>query len=191
MSDSRRSSATCSSFIHVHRNIYLALYDHAQAKRMAEHELNHNFLVLPLNTSTREHARVSDECAGFMPSSLAQIYRFDQMVREISRKNAGAKLVFCSGVERLTQMKTAFLIGTHLIMTHCVDPDGISSAFQPMSEILDFVLPSEATQLSIRNCWSSLASAKEMNWLDFWEIFDTGNHEDASINLDEYSHYAR
>ena len=187
------SSASCSSFIHVHRNIYLALYDHAQAKRMAEHELNHNFLVLPLNASTREHAKDLDESAGFMPSSLAQIYKFDQMVREISRKNAGAKLklVFCSGVERLAQIKTSFLIGTHLIMTHSVGPDGILAAFQPMNEILDHGLPSEATHLSIRNCWSSLAWAKGMDWLDFWEIFDTGKNEDDTINLDEYTHYAR
>ena len=158
---------------------------------MAEHELNHNFMVLPLSTSTREQAKAAGESIGFMPSSLAQIYKFDQMVREISRKNAGAKLVFCAGIERLAQMKTAFLIGTHLIMTHCVDPDGISSAFHPMNELLDTESPSETTNLSIRTCWSSLASAKVMNWLDFWEIFDTCSDENASISLDEYTHYAR
>ena len=190
----------CSSFVHVHRNLFLALFDETQAKRMAEHELSHKFLILQVQLSSHEVSSSSLEkspldschdCCSFIPSSLAQIYKFDENIREISRKNPGEKLVFCAGHDLIIQMKTAFLLGAHLILTHNVDAEGVADAFQCLNEEVEGVMSSGGKYLSLWNCWKSLASAQAMNWLDFWEVFDAGDVHDSCIKLDEYIHYSR
>ena len=192
--DFRRTQSVCSSFMQIHRHIYLALYDQVQAKTMANQQLNQNYLIVPLHQSQTDvlltEDNSEDNSQAFTPSTLAQIYKFDQILRDISRKNVGAKLVFCSGTERLAQSKIAFLFGCHLLMTHCVDLESVIMAFAPMNHIFGVTEPS-SDSFSVWSCWRALACAKQMDWLDFWEVFDTGDCSDCCIKIEEFLHYAR
>jgi hypothetical protein len=44
--------------------------------------------------------------------------------------------------------------------------------------------------ISVRSSLLAVFRAKEMKWIDFRETFDLGC-KDASIQIDEYMHYAR
>ena len=189
-----------SSFMQIHRHIYLALYDQAEAKKIAMDELIQNYLIIPLHqsrdwetTSSYEIKETDDANAIFVPSTLAQIYKFDQMIRDVSRKHPGVKLVFCTGIKRLVQLKIAFLLGCHLLMTHCVYLEGVFIAFDPMSDVLDGSCSGTDLQGDdmVQCGWRSLAQARQMEWLNFWEVFDRGDNSECSIMIEEFVHYAR
>ena len=192
--DFRRTASTCSSFIQIHKNLFLALYDQIQAKAMAIHELNQNYVIIPVHRAALVDFdyRTEIESKPFVPSSLGQVYSFDQMIRGISRKNAGSKLVICTGTEIPVQLRIAFLLGSHLVMTHCYDIEALYSSFEPMNDILSNARENSDVHLSIWSSWRALACAKSMNWLDFWEVFDTGDcASNTHINIEEFLHYAR
>ena len=157
---------------------------------MAEHEVKQRFLLLTIQSQSGAVGDLSKHHA-FVPSNLAQIYSFDQMIREISRKNVGIFLIFCVGMDRSIQMKTTFLIGAHLILTHNFGVEEIVSSFQTLNDDFGGSLTLGGGSLSIWSCWCSLASAQKMDWLDFWAVFEAQDDRDGSIKLDEYVHYAR
>ena len=166
--------------------MYLALYDHSYAQIIAEQNMNHRGLFLTIQTREAKDFQSSK----FVPCNLAQTYQFDQIVREISRKNLGKTVIFCAGENTFVQMKTIFLIGAHLILTYRVDADAAATVFESLNDPFEGSLSFDNLE-SIRNCWYSLACAQKMNWLDFWAVFETQDDHDGCIKLDEYVHYTR
>ena len=93
--------------------VYLALYGAEQAECLAHLKLSCKFILVPLllNDSACSNA------IEFEPSCLAEIYRFDAMLRSIKRRNSASRIIVSAGIESLLQMKSVFLMGCHLIMT--------------------------------------------------------------------------
>jgi hypothetical protein len=129
----------------------------------------------------------SNSGTSFVPSSLTEIFRFDEMLRTTVRHNPGHKLVICTNVGAYVQTKTVFLTGCHLMMTHSFTFRQTFEAFKHLKGLL----PSfDETQLtSLPCCWMALYRAKCLGWVDFGDIFDIGPAD--SIFIEEYIHYAR
>ena len=123
----------------------------------------------------------------FVPSSLTEIFRFDEMLRSTLRHNPGHKLVLCTNSDSYVQTKTVFLTGCYLIMTHDFTSKQTSEVFKH----LNCILPSfeEFQSTSLPCCWMSLYRAKCLGWINFGDIFDIGRED--SIFIEEYMHYAR
>jgi hypothetical protein len=183
------------SFIRVHKRLYLALFEEEQASVMAQQELKQNFLIVPRTPESAE--------AASNPTSLITIHRYDQIARTAARQNPGRKLVFCAGAEPTLQAKAAFLLGCHLIMGQELSADRTYLAFQRFHDAFDTVSLAAPDStglsrgvgtgaLSVPNCWTALATAKALGWIDFGRVFARGAEVPPSfLSIEDYVYYAR
>ena len=182
------TNPTKSSFFHVHNQLYLALYDVKQAERMAHHSLKLKYVVVPICSSASNSSEtwVNDTTDGFIPASLIELYKFDEMANQIARRNADHKLVFSAGRNLQVQMRAAFLIGCHMVMSHGFDADKVFQIFKSFEEFFG------CSQVGILDCWRALHRAKSAGWVDFQERFDFDScDETVAINMEEFIHYSR
>jgi hypothetical protein len=152
---------------------------------MAQAKVNGKYIIIPLS-----QGRHGERIIEFSPSSLVEIFRFDEMIRATQRHNPGYKIVLCTGPDLYTQMKGIFLTGCHLIMSQCFNFEETVGAFMFFEHAMRGATIA-GDELTMPCCWMALYRAKCLGWIDFGDIFDTGIEEDNRIFLEEYIHYAR
>ena len=103
------------SFIHLHRRLYLSLFDPTRTSVVAPHELHRNFVIVPYPSSSKwkKYPRQIKEKKEKGEISLAEIFNFDCMMRAVARQNPEAKLVVCAGEGPSTRARTVLLLGCH------------------------------------------------------------------------------
>ena len=166
----------CRVLIHIHGRIHLTLYEQEEALKLA----GSKYLVIPPSKI---------DVKEFLPS-LTHIFKFDEMARNIARRNPTQKLIFCAGSDSMTRVHTVFLITCHVMISHGADIDEVYPTLDRMHDLLDSAR-SEYTGSSVFSGLLSISRAKMNGWIDFRETFDTGPINSYSIAMDEYLHYAR
>ena len=178
-----------SSFYHVHKQMYLALHEEEQTKSLAEHSWKHKSVVVNMSMN----CRYTQNCGlteSFSPASLVEIYRFDEMANQVSRRNIDNKLIFAAGLSVHVQARVAFLVGCHLIMSHGLDAEQTHSIFKNFEEF--FIFEDKDNNINNLACWRALYTAKNATWVDFQERFDLQCDDDIpTICMPEFIHYAR
>jgi hypothetical protein len=177
-----------SSFFHIHKELYLALYDEEQAERMAHHSLQLKFVIVPILSTVdpQESCSGNNKTVLFLPASLIEVYKFDEMTNQVARRNADHKLVFSAGRNVHFQTRAAFLVGCHMVMSHGFDAEKTFQVFKSFEEFFDW------SQIGILDCWRALYRAKSAGWIDFQERFDFGSDDGTmTINMEEFIHYSR
>lgn len=171
----------------IYGRIYLTLHDEENALRIARLEAT-NFLVIP-RLQIDLPASISED--NFHPPSLTDIFKFDEMMQCIERKNPSKKLVFCAGRTAHDQSRAAFLIGCHAIVSCGAQLVEIRKSISRLNFTFNQRTHSISTGLTIQSCLSAVFRAKESNWIDFRETFSTLPANCHSIQMEEYMHYAR
>jgi hypothetical protein len=165
------------SFANIHNRLYLALYEAKQAEIMAQHELKQNFLVVPLaSVKACEVKGAKEDSESFNPSSLIEIFKFDEMACTLERKNPTIKLVFCTGAGQPSQVRVAFLVGCHMIMSHGVDSEETHLAFKNFHGLFQRFSPADGGGVTVESCWHALYRAKSLNWIDFRKVSPQSPH---------------
>jgi hypothetical protein len=186
----------CRQLINIHDHIYLSLHEHQQTAKIAQHESS-NFIVIPLGHCVQEVQDSSQSLdPGFVPASLTEIYRFDEMVNSLQRQHPSAKLVFSTGTDVSTQVHNAFLVACHVIIRYNVGPSETYQAFLRIHSTFEALLSDSGrgNGLSVRICMDAIARVKQLGWIDFQEVFDvpvSGPVDLKKISIREYAHYAR
>ncbi len=155
---------------------------------MAHHSLQLKYVIVPIiqTVSTSQEMWENDTAGEVLPASLIELYRFDEMANQIARRNADHKLVFSGGRNLQLQMRAAFLIGCHMIMSHGLDAENVFQIFKSFGEFFT------GTQAGILDCWRALYRAKNVGWVDFQERFDFDYSDSTeTINMEEFIHYSR
>ena len=181
------------SFLFVHNRLYLALFDGEQAEIVSKNILTLNYFVVPLSIST-----VSNTCSKsfeahtpFDPPSLRDIFEFDQIASSLERKYPRTKLVFQTGSDRDVQIKMAFLIGCHMIMSHGLELDETIQCFRGMHSLFESKTPNSSEIVSVLSCWHAFYCAKCLNWMGLDRFLADTTQDDHCIHIEEYLHYAR
>ena len=190
------------SFIHLHRRLYLSLFDKEHSVPVALHELNTNFLIIPFDFGCEPfcHSGVQEKS----PISLAEIYNFDCMMRAIARQNPSGKLVLCIASAPAVRAKAALLIGCHMILSLDVSLKRTVRTFAPLNRLSDFMITSEKVdevegdmngewkgQLTAAACWGALNAAKAQGWIDLAKPFTAGTQGGSELCVEEYLHYLK
>ena len=175
---------SCRRLIHIHGRVYLTFYGEEDALQVAQHETSNYIVIPPLTLGENKKSNLT-------PPSLSEIYKFDEMVQNAARKHPSKKLIFSSGSNLLIRVRTAFLIGCHLIVSHDLDFTSVYRAFDKMHPLFDAANPNNGTGSSVSSSLRAIFRTKEHNWIDFKETFDIGPGSPTSIAMDEYLHYAR
>ena len=178
------------SFIPLFGRLYLTLHKDEDALRLARLEAS-NFLIIP-QLCMREPGSVIDE-EGFQPPSLSEIFKFDQCVRTIERKNPIRKLVFIAGRTMHNQSRVIFLTGCHAIISCDAGFDEVKDSIANLNVAFNQLFSSVSFGLSVQSCLSAFFCAKNSNWIDFRETFSKMPTlaNGAPILMEEYMHYAR
>ena len=175
-----------SFFFHVYDRAYLVPFVGKHADRLVQQVLNKKYLIIPMDSKIKECAVAAEQT--FVPNSLIEIYKFDEMVRHFERRNSQHILVFSTGSSKEVQGRVAFLIGCTLIMSKSLDVCEVRRIFQ---KIGGFLRQSSRHQESIMDCWQALYQAKSLVWLDFREQLVPDSDEESTINIEELIHYSR
>ena len=176
------------SFFRAHNQIFIALYEDRQAKSMAQHILKSNHITVPIASVCRYDHDIDNREIILAPTALVDIYKFDDIARQIARRNADCKLVFSAGCNVQTQIRAVFLIGCHLILSHGLDVDQTLGIFRRFEEF--FADPGNS-HVKLFDCWRALHRASCVSWIDFRERFDLDLHQGQTINMEELIHYSR
>ncbi len=169
-----------SGIMHVFGNIYLTFVESDMADSICHNIFLGKCVLVQMSACNSAHS-------SFAPSSLTEIFRFDEILRTTTRHNPGHKLVICTSADEYVQAKAVFLTGCHLIMTHGLTSKQTSETFKQLQVFLP--LFDESQLASLPCCWNAVYRAKCMGWIDFGDIFDIGPED--SIFIEEYIHYAR
>ena len=174
------------SFFHVHGQVYFVRYVGRHAERMAQHVLNKKHIIISLPLKFQIAADTDEQA--LVPSSLVEIYKFDQMVRQLERRNKDDVLVFSAGTNTNVQRRVAFLLGCQLIMSKALDAYEVNQIFNDFGGILG---QSQDERSSAMNCWQALHQAKALAWVDFNEQFESHTDHTTTIDMEELIHYSR
>ena len=178
------NSSFLSSFFHIHDRSYFVRFEGKRAERMAHHILNRKHLII----STQPYLNNYDSEQSVTPASLIEIYKFDERVKQLERRNDDKILVFSAGGSVESQCRVAFLIGCHLIMSKSLDANAVYHIFERLDEVWS---PKIHQKFSIMDCWQALHHAKSLAWLDFSEQIVPDSDEGSAINMEEFIHYSR
>jgi hypothetical protein len=176
--------------IHIYGRLHLTFYDADNAAKVAlmDGETS-NFLIIPRSSNDDQGERFGEP--GFNPSSLTEIFKFDEMINQIERKYPSQKLLICAGRSQFLQARTSFLVGCHLILSYRTELEETYRAFERLHGIFEQVSSAKCGGLSVRSCLSSVYAAKKWELIDFRERFNALPTMSHSIQIDEYMHYAR
>ncbi len=176
VAEERNYMVTSLSFIQIHEHLFLAFYEETQATKMARHALNAKYLVVPCVHIVEIHG-----IEPFVPSPLQEIYNFDELANQVSRRSTGLRLVFCAGLDPVLQARVTFLLGCHMVISLGMDPSAVHVIFQKAVNIGSGQLDG----------WRALKSVKTMGWINFQDPFQTDDDDQKTIHMDEYIHYCR
>jgi hypothetical protein len=172
-----------STFLHLHTHLSLALCDNAQAETIAHDELlKRSCVLVGVEIERKKWARANES-----PATLEEIFVFDECFNTCRRYNHGAEVVVYTGLELENQIKVVFLLCCHLIMTCYLHVYEVLSFFKAV----DNLVGQEENEVSLRHYWLAFRRAKELQWINFSETFDTHTYGPDCIAMDEYLHYAR
>ena len=185
------------SFIHLHRRLYLSLFDPTCTSAVALHQLNRNFVLVPYNLGSKtslQHAKIIERGQ----VSLAEIYNFDCMMRAVARQNPESKIITCAGVHPEVRARTILLLGCHMILSLGVTLDTTHGTFAPLRSLPGCPIPEDhpvdsdgnlwSEELTATSCWEALASAKANRWIDLDCPFVVG---EGVLCVEEYLHYSK
>ena len=179
----RQETGPKSTFLRLHNRLSLALFDKTQAETIAQHELlKRSYIMVGVDIERKKSA-----CANESPATLEEIFVFDECFNTFCRKNHEAEVVVYTGLELENQIKVVFLLGCHLIMTSDSHVHEVLSLFKAV----DNLVGKEGNGISVRHYWLAFRRAKELQWINFSETFDTHTYGSDCIAMDEYLHYAR
>ena len=179
-----------SSFFRAHTRLYVAFYDERQTERMSRHSLNVKYIIVPMASALRDDGDIGKPECFTVPSSLVEIYKFNEITDQIARRNADHKLVFSAGCSVNGQIKVVFLVGCHLIMSRGLDADQTYDIFSSFEELFVHL---GCNQVNILDCWRALHRSTCLGWIDFRGCINTctEGEEDETINMEEFMHYSR
>jgi hypothetical protein len=182
--------------MHLHRQIYLSLFDPIRTSAVAFHELNRNFVLVPFNLGCKK-SFFQFEIKAKAQVSLAEIFNFDCMMRAVARQNPDSKLVICAGSHRFELARTILLLGCHMILSLGVTLDATRRTFDPLSSFQGCTIPEDpcddndgnlwSGELTAASCWEALVAAKAHRWIDFDQPFVVG---EGVLCVEEYLHYS-
>ena len=174
------------SFFHVHDRSYIVNFVGRHAERVVQQVLNKKYIIISMESKINNSPVAAEQSV----PSLIEIYKFDEMVKRLERRNLGHLLVFSTGSSKEVQGRVAMLIGCTLIMSKALDA---SEVYRIFNRIGSFLRQSSCNQASILDCWKALYQAKSLAWLDFSEPFepDADAIEESTINIEEFVHYCR
>ena len=176
--------------IHVFGRLHLTLHGAENAAKVARMDgETSNFLIIPGSSNDVQGERFVQP--GFGPSSLTEIFKFDEMICQIERSHPSQKLVVCAGRLPLERARTAFLVGCHLIISHRTDLEQTYMTLEKLHGIFEQVSSAKGGELSVRSCLAAVYAAKKWDWIDFRERFNVLPTMSHSMQIDEYMHYAR
>jgi hypothetical protein len=181
-------TATKSSFFQVYQQIYIALYDEQQAERMAHHAISGRFVIVPRNKSCKESLKSFSDGSGFLPSSLVDIYKFNEMSNRIARRNPDSKLIFVTGSNMDGRSRVVFLIGCHMMMSFGMDVTNVYLIFKRFDE---FFVDKGGSKHHILDSWGAVERAAHVGWIDFEERFNREDDDEGTIDMEEFIHYSR
>jgi hypothetical protein len=186
------------SFIHLHRLLYLSLFDPIRTSVVAPHELNRNFIIVPFNIERKNSPWPLKEKIEKGQVSLAEIFNFDCMMRSAARQNPDAKLIICAGKEPATRARTVLLLGCHIVLSLGVALDFSCSTFALLHSLPGCPMPEDPPEtgddnvwcgeMTASSCWEALAAAKANRWIDFDRPFVVGKEV---LCVEEYLHYSK
>eukprot|EP00291_Cryptomonas_curvata_P016601 CAMPEP_0172155352 /NCGR_PEP_ID=MMETSP1050-20130122/2579_1 /TAXON_ID=233186 /ORGANISM="Cryptomonas curvata, Strain CCAP979/52" /LENGTH=286 /DNA_ID=CAMNT_0012824243 /DNA_START=54 /DNA_END=911 /DNA_ORIENTATION=- len=169
--------------------LYITLYEEEEAGKVAQHETS-NYVVIPAPSfDNASQSKDKSKCT-FHPPSLTEIYKFDEMVQNLSRRNPTQKLIFSAGSEWLVRVRTSFLVGCHAMISHEMDFESVFSAFQKLHDLFGLVSSTEEAGSSVWSSMSAIFQAKQHNWIDFKVTFEMTSVKSSTILMEEYLHYA-
>ena len=174
-------------FLHVFDKIYLSLASIDQAEVLARNLFPGKYILVNINSSAQKSCTKS----GFVPSSLAEIFRFDEILRDVDCHNPSHKIVICAGLDLYSRSKSVFLVGSYLLMTRGFSDREVASIFALFGASFYDGCEGDDDKLSISVSWTAIHQAKRLGWIDFGDIFDVGQNKSFRIFIEEYIHYAR
>ena len=174
------SEQSASGIIHVFGDIFISFLEPEKAESIAQNLFLGKFNFVQLSST-------ADSGVDFVPSCLAEIFRFDEMIKTTQRRSSSRSILLCSNLDLHVQLKCVFLTGCHLIMSHGFSSFQTSNVFKSLVERFS-ICESESFTLSC--CWVAIDRAKCLGWIDFGNVFDVGSDE-GRIIIEEYLHYAR
>jgi hypothetical protein len=182
------SSATRTSFFRVCNQVYLAMFDARQAERLAQNSLKGKCIIVPAASAFKDDLDLDmkDDC--FLPSSLIEIYKFNEMSNQISRRNADSKLVFSTGSTLKVQTRVSFLVGCYMMLSLGTDADETYEVFKNC-DVFSFY--NGLGHHNLLDCWRSVQSVISMGWIDFHDDLIGECDEELTINMEEFIHYSR
>ena len=176
---------TYSSCFHVHDRTYMFHFVGKHAERVAKQVLNKKYIIVSMESKINNSPVAAEQ--NYVPSSLIEIYKFDEMVKRLERRNAGHILIFSTGSSKEVQDRVVFLIGCTLIMSKTL---GVSEVCRIFDRI-DILRQNNSNKKGAIDCWNALYQAKRLAWLDFSEPFDRDCADESIINIEELIHYSR
>ena len=182
------SILTKTSFLCAHPRLYIAFYDERQAQKMAHHSLKVKYIMVPMASALKDDSDIRTQNQSIVPSSLIDIYDFNEMANQIARKNGDHRLVFSAGSNVKIQIKVVFLIGCHMILSQGLDADQIFAIFRSFEELF---VDLKCSQVNILDCWRALHRSTCAGWIDFRERFGYECDRDQTIDMEEFIHYSR
>ena len=143
--------------------------------------------VAPLQLAISGSSGSSAMLAGVPQITLSELHRFDRWLQNISSSNPGVQIRVMAGSDPLLQVRTAFLLGGHLIASQGRGFEETFLAFRPLHQTIDLQLGLAEFKNSLR----SICCAKCLRWIDFDYSSDDELTTNGSIQMDEYAHYSR
>jgi hypothetical protein len=144
------------------------------------------FCVAPLQLALKMTSNCNVNLKDAPGLTLSDIHRFDRLMHNISRSNPGIPVHVYAGTDPQLQVKTAFLLGCHLIASQGHGFEETLLAFRPLHQKIDLHFGLAEFKNSLR----SLCCAKCLRWIDFDHSSDD-ELTPGSIQMDEYAHYSR
>ncbi len=108
--------------------------------------------------SADNHTTHVKDIASATPATLEEIYKFNEYFNAFCRQNAKAKVVVYTGLDIQRQIKIAFQLGCHLIMTCDMIVQDVLVHFEAVNELVGL----EMSESLLDDYWIALDSAKQL-----------------------------
>jgi hypothetical protein len=176
--------------IHIHNKLYIALSDECCSIALADRNEEYLNLFSPMETflasdwqSNERSTTHFNDCI-MTNFGLSDIFRFDDIVRSEAAKNSsGFKQLVNIGSDPVTQARSSFFLGCHLIMSHGLGFEEAFLSLRPLHALFEQF--SQMGYISVENSLRAFCCAKCLNWIDF--RISTGN----DIQIDRFVHDVR
>jgi hypothetical protein len=168
----------------LHESIHLTMQDSSEALRIVG-ERSSDYVLIRLieakGNSVDAQSRTLCTC------SLSDIFSFDMLMRSIKKQDPSKFILLCTGTQTHVQIKTAFLVGCHLMISSQKD---YQEVLEVLPEILRHHFRSKDAGYSTQSCMLAVKQAIANHWIDFRDSPELRASADA-IDVEEYLHYAR